>query len=213
MMIQSRDARVRPHGGPAFAYRLGRADRVRSRGGVVCCCVAATVSLLALCLSTTVLAQEALENDVKAAFLYNFTKFVEWPTSPAQNSEPFRICVVADDEFVRSVDRIIEGETVLGRRLVRTIPQSTQDARACAILYVSRATGERGTRLTSAVRDVPVLTVGDSPRFLEQGGAIGFVVENSRVRFDVSASSIQRAGLKVSSKLLRVARSVDGGTR
>ena len=152
--------------------------------------------------------QETLENDVKAAFLYNFTKFVEWPQSGGRGNEPFRICVLADPVFVRTVDRIIEGESIQGRRLVRTEPQTVDDARACNILYVGRSEAERGARMMSAVRQLPVLTVGDTPKFVDQGGAIGFVLENDRVRFDVSAPAVDRAGLKVSSKLLRVARNV-----
>jgi hypothetical protein len=157
-------------------------------------------------------AQEATENDVKAAFIYNFTKFVEWPDSPAQATQPVRVCVLADEEFNRSLDRILENETILGRRLVRAAPTSAQDARTCAILYISRGNAQRGAKLLSAVRDHPVLTVGESPRFLQEGGAIEFVLDHNRVRFDVSTTAMERAGLKVSSKLLRVARTVKGGT-
>lgn len=160
-------------------------------------------------------AQETLENDVKAAFLYNFTKFVEWPPRGGRGDEPFRICVLADPVFARTVDRIIEGESIQGRRLVRTAPQTVDDARACNILYVGRSEAERGARMIAAVRQLPVLTVGDAPNFVDQGGAIGFVLENDRVRFDVSAPAVDRSGLKVSSKLLRVARTVkdNGSTR
>ena len=159
-------------------------------------------------------AQETLENDIKATFLYNFTKFIEWPSPPPQSSEPFRLCVLADSEFTRAVDRIIAGESVEGRPLERMEPQSPDDARRCAILYVARGHGERGAPLVAAVRQLPVLTVGDSPRFVENGGAIEFVLENNRVRFDVSPAAAQRSGLQVSSKLLRVARQVvEGGRR
>ena len=158
--------------------------------------------------------QETLENDIKATFLYNFTKFIEWPGPPPQSSEPFRLCVLADSEFTTAVDRIIAGEFVEGRPLERTEPQSADDARRCGILYVARGHGERGAPLVAAVRQLPVLTVGDSPRFVENGGAIEFVLENNRVRFDVSPSAAQRSGLQVSSKLLRVARHVvEGGRR
>jgi hypothetical protein len=154
-------------------------------------------------------AQETLENDIKATFLYNFTKFIEWP--PAQGAEPFRLCVLADPEFTRAVDRIIAGESVDGRPLERTEPHSGDDARRCGILYVGRAHGPRAAPLVAAVRQHPVLTVGDSEHFIEQGGVIQFVLQNNRVRFDVSAAAAQRSGLQVSSKLLRVARQVVEG--
>ena len=158
-------------------------------------------------------AQETLENDIKAAFLYNFTKFIEWPDSPAQSVEPFKLCVLADADFTRAVDRIIAGESVQGRPLARVEPQSPDDARQCAILYVGHGHVERGPPLVAAVRQLPVLTVGDSPRFVENGGAIEFVLENNRVRFDVSPDAAHRSGLQVSSKLLRVARHVVEGGR
>ena len=157
-------------------------------------------------------AQTSLENDVKAAFLYNFTKFVEWPPAPP-SAEPFRLCVLADPDFMRAVDRTIADESVDGRRLVRVEPQSVEEVRTCAMLYVGRRQLDRGGRLLVAARDLPVLTVGEGPRFVQQGGAIGFVLEDNRVRFDISASAVQRSGLKVSSKLLRIARSVEGGEK
>ena len=158
-------------------------------------------------------AQATLENDVKATFLYNFTKFIEWPLSPPSPADPFRLCVVADPEFTRAVDRTIAGESVDGRPLERVEPQSVDDIRGCAILYVGAAQLTREARLLAAARQLPVLTVGEGPQFLREGGAIGFVLENNRVRFDISATAVQRSGLKASSKLLRVARSVEGAQR
>jgi hypothetical protein len=158
-------------------------------------------------------AQETLENEIKAAFLYNFTKYIEWPASAARGGDPFRLCVLADAQFTRALDQIIAGETVAGRPLTRTEPHSVNDVRLCALLYVGHGYAQRGAPLVAAVRRLPVLTVGDSPRFVEEGGAIAFVLENNRVRFDISPAIAQRAGLVVSSKLLRVARSVVEGGR
>ncbi len=156
-------------------------------------------------------AQETLENDIKAAFLYNFTKYIEWPAAAVRAGDPFRLCVLADAQFTRTLDQVIAGETVDGRPLARTEPHSVADARLCAILYVGHGHAQRGAPLVAAVRQLPVLTVGDSPRFVEEGGAIAFVLENNRVRFDISPAIAQRAGLLVSSKLLRVARFVVEG--
>jgi hypothetical protein len=153
--------------------------------------------------------QPSLENDVKAAFLYHFTKFVEWPPS-AQAEEPFRICTLADDVFTAALDRTIAGESAGQRPLVQVEPRSIEEARRCAILYVGTRYSDQGTPLLAAVRDLPVLTVGEGPEFVKQG-AIGFLLENNRVRFDISLRALQRSGLKASSKLLRVARTVEGG--
>src|SRR6185503_13344417 len=83
-------------------------------------------------------AQPSLENDVKAAFLYNFTKFVEWP-APAQPDDPFRVCALADTAFIAVLDRTIADESVGGRRLVREEIRSLDDVRRCAILYIGTA--------------------------------------------------------------------------
>jgi len=170
--------------------------------------------LVALSVASSAGAQGTLENDVKAAFLYNFTKFIEWPAAPPAGN-PFRICVVGDPALARSLDSIIEGEVVQGHPLTRVDLPSASDARECQVLYVGRAEADRGLRLAASLRQAPVLVVGDAPRFAQQGGAIGFVLEDNRVRFDVNSTAMQRAGLKVSSKLLRVARSVheSGGPR
>jgi YfiR/HmsC-like len=198
---------------PSVAFGLSRTIAVlQPRPGRRRRVVLSALLALVAAFPVAAVVQDTLENDVKAAFLFNFTKFIEWPALPGPDAEPFRICVMADDRFDRAVDRIIEGETVDGRRLVRSEPQTAQDARACAMLYVGRAAGDRGVRLLGAVRDLPVLTVGDSPLFVQQGGAIQFVLENNRVRFDIGAPAVQRSGLKVSSKLLRIARTVvEGG--
>jgi len=156
--------------------------------------------------------QPSLENDVKAAFLYNFTRFVEWPPSPPD--EPFRLCAVADTAFIAALDRTLADESVGGRPLVRAETRSVEDARHCSILYVGSGHSEQGAPLLAAVRDLPVLTVGEGSQFLKKGGAIGFLLENNRVRFEISLAAVQRSGLKASSKLLRVARSVvDGGAQ
>ncbi len=155
-------------------------------------------------------AAQTRENDVKAAFLYNFTKFIEWPALPA-DSGPFRICVLGDPVFARAVDRIIEGEAVQGHSMTRVEPQGPEDARACRILYIGRDERARGLRLAAALRTAPVLVVGDGDQIAVDGGAIGFVVENNRVRFDINLAAIQRAGLTISSKLLRIARRVNVG--
>jgi hypothetical protein len=165
-----------------------------------------------LCSALASSAQGTLENDVKAVFLYNFTKFIAWP-APASAPDAFHICTIADQEFTRTLDRTIAGESVDGKPLVRTEPRSANDFRKCAILYIGPAQADRAAHLIAPVRDLPVLTVGEGRPFIDQGGSIAFVLENNRVRFDINMRALQRAGLKASSKLLRVARTVEGSTR
>lgn len=156
-----------------------------------------------------VTAQETIEPDIKATFLYNFTRFIEWPGLPTPGSAPFRICVIADATMEQAIKRTVEGEVVQGRPLVMTQPQTPQEGAGCQILFVGHTEHQRAATLLAAVRDLPVLTVGDSSHFVEQGGTIQFVLVDNRVRFDVNLRSAQRANLKVSANLLRVARKVE----
>ena len=154
-----------------------------------------------------------LEDEIKAAYLYNFTKFVEWPALAfPKTPSPFVICVAADASFERAVDRIVTGEKI-GDRALRLVHVDGDDVAGCHVLFVGRSQQERAPRLLAAIGTAPVLTVSDAPRFLQQGGMILFVLENNRVRFDINVRAADRAGVRVSSKLLRVARRVEpGGT-
>jgi hypothetical protein len=148
----------------------------------------------------------SFEYDVKAAFLLNFTKFVEWPSAAfAAPDAPLTICIVGDDPFGRAIDQIVEGESVNGHRIVIERKRHDQQ-RSCHVLYISS-----GGALTNSIISggSAVLTVGEGEEFIRQGGIIAFVVDNRRVRFDINLRAASSAGLKLSSKLLSVARSVD----
>jgi hypothetical protein len=152
---------------------------------------------------------QASEYDVKAAFLLNFTKFIEWPARSAPNT-PFTICIAGEDPFGQTLNQLTEGENVEGHPIViRRV--STSAIGACEILFISRSEKEPGRILS----ELPpgVLTVGESDGFLRQGGMIALAVENRRVRFDVDVRAASRAGLKISSRLLNVARSVENQVR
>ncbi len=172
--------------------------------------VLSAVATLVVCARATAYAgPQTGEPEIRAAFLYNFTKFVEWPAVPgAKAGDPLRICVVADSAFVSLVESIVAGESAAGRPLVVLSPATPADARVCQVLYVAHAERERGPKALEAVRDLPVLTVSDSPQFLDQGGGIQFVRERRRVRFDINLHATERARLRVSSNLLRVARNI-----
>lgn len=148
----------------------------------------------------------AAENDIKAAFLFNFTKFIEWPAAARGNS--FRICTIAEPAFNAAVDRALAGESIGGRPIVRLSPPTPEAARACHILFLGRIEGERAERWVAAVRGAPVLLVGESRTAWDRGAQINFVVDENRVRFDVNADAVSDLGLTISSKLLRVARKV-----
>lgn len=149
------------------------------------------------------------ESDVKAAFLLNFTKFIGWPATAFEGTtDVFRVCVFAEPTFVQSVQRMLQGETVRGRPIQVETPYSAERARSCHIAYFAQSSVDHAAGLLPTLRQVPVLTVGESRRFLAQGGALAFVLDDNRVRFDVNKKAVERAGLTISSKLLRVARKV-----
>lgn len=167
-----------------------------------------TAILLAVLISplSPLLAQETLERDVKAVYLFNFTKFVEWPR-PTGANEPFRVCVSGDDALRQSVEKTIAGEQVEGRPLQSVVPRTPNEARNCQVLFIG-GDKEHETRMLSAVRDLPVLTVSDTLNFARRGGGIEFVREDNRLRFDVNLQGAERGGIRVSARLLRVARAV-----
>jgi hypothetical protein len=151
--------------------------------------------------------QAALEYEVKAAFLLNFTRFIEWPAAVFGGADgPFSICILGDDPFGRALDRTVEGESVNGHRIEiqRNVRQSTA---SCQIVFASGSEKDLPKELANL--GPGVLTVGEGARFLREGGIIAFMLENRRVRFDINQSAASRAGLKISSKLLSVARSVE----
>lgn len=154
-------------------------------------------------LVSSVFAQDvSLEYQVKAAYLFNFTKFVQWPQGAMRAGVPFTICVARRNPFGKALSTTIDGETVGGIglewRLVRN------GLNACRILFVPR--GVRAESYLRRLGDAPVLTVGESPDFLERGGIINFVLESGRVRFEISQSAAARVQLGISSRLLQLAR-------
>jgi hypothetical protein len=148
------------------------------------------------------------EYDVKAAFLMNFTRFVEWPSAVfAEAGSPFAICILGRDPFGRALDDIVQGESVKGHTLVvRRIAQAPAP-QACHIVFVEEPAKENAKILHEL--GPGVLTVGEGEDFLREGGMITFVVLNRRVRFDVHQSVAEATGLKLSSQLLSVARVVE----
>lgn len=148
-----------------------------------------------------VCAQGPSEFEVKAAFLLNFAKFVDWPEDRLQADAPIRICIVGDDPFGKTLDQLVEGETVETHRIVVERVRAPGDS-ACHIEYHGKQTKQA---LKAAAG---VLTVGETDEFLRSGGMVAFIVENRRVRFDVSLTALRRSGVRASSRLLRVARTV-----
>ena len=167
--------------------------------------------LLSLCfsgsLSSTVQAQSSGEYQVKAAFLYNFAKFVDWPGDSFGNSNaPLVIGVIGDDPFGGALDQAINGKTINGRTLVVRRLRWGQDLRSCHILFISSSERQRLPQIIQSLRGASVLTVGDMGQFNQQGGIINFILEANKVRFEINSRAADQARLKISSKLLSLAK-------
>jgi hypothetical protein len=148
---------------------------------------------------------------LKAAFLYNFTKFIDWPAAAFQeNAGKFTVCAFADPGFGRELQAILRGEQVGGREVDVVLPDRDDAVQGCQVVYFSAEEASRATRLLPALGRLPVLTVGEGPQFLERGGLIEFNLIDRKVRFDINKRGAEAAGLNMSSKLLRIANTVDG---
>jgi hypothetical protein len=156
----------------------------------------------------------ALEYKVKAGYLYNFAKYVEWPSSNATNAattpdlSPIVIGVVGGAEVLPILQQVLQGKSLEGRPLqVKAVAKPVADT-GCHILFFHHSFGQSPTQIGQALSNAPVLVVGDGEQFAEKGGMIGFVREEESFRIHLNLAATARAGLKVSSKLSSVAHLV-----
>jgi hypothetical protein len=153
--------------------------------------------------------QKPNEYQVKAAYLYNFGRFVEWPANvKAPKSDTFTVCVLGQDPFGPALDSTLAGETMGGKSVAARRISTPQEAVNCQILFVSSSEGRRLSKIVEALDRECVLTVSDMPQFSQRGGMIQFVLEEKRVRFEVNLTAVQHVGLSLSSELLKVAATV-----
>ncbi|HZS46541.1 MAG TPA: YfiR family protein [Blastocatellia bacterium] len=157
----------------------------------------------------TLHAQAISDSQVKAAFLYNFAKFIDWPADAfSSDSSPIVIGVVGNDPFGGALEQTTSGRSVNGRPIAIKRLRLGQDLRDCHILFVSVSEKRQLTAVMLSVKQASVLTVGDMDEFIDEGGVIRFLLEGDRVRFEINLAAAERARLKISSKLLSLAKSV-----
>lgn len=147
------------------------------------------------------------EYDVKAAFLLNFLQFVEWPAAGTTNaSTPMVIGVLGDYPFGTALDETIKGETVQGRPLTIRRARQVTELKECQLVFVCRSEKPRIREILAALRGGCALTVSDVEQFCQHGGIIGLVNEGGRIRFEINQAAAEQSNIKISSKLLRLAR-------
>ena len=152
-------------------------------------------------------AQPSREYDLKAAFLYNFAAFVDWPPQAFSSDDaPFVIGVLGYDPFGGALDQIVSGERAKGRPIIVRRLQALEQVRSCHILFISASERYRIYEILRYARGRALLTVSDVPNFTGVGGMVGFETEGNRIILNVNMAAVQSAELVVSSKLLRVAR-------
>jgi hypothetical protein len=169
-----------------------------------------SVALLIFCIPCLQAQQpKASEYQVKATYLYNFGRFVQWPSNAAAaQGESFSICVIGQDPFGAVLDGTLAGETIDGKSVVAKRITKPQDALGCRVLYVSVSEEVRLKDVLAVLDNTGVLTVSDIPQFSQRGGMIQFVMTGNKIRFEVNLTRAQDAGLMLSSDLLKVAATV-----
>jgi hypothetical protein len=148
----------------------------------------------------------ASEYQLKAVFLFNFTKYVEWPTAAfADTQAPMVIGVLGDDPFGTALDEVVRGEKVGGRALVVRRYTAKEEIKDCQILYISQSETSRMEQIVTSLKGRSVLTVGDFDKFTDRGGMIWLVTENNKIRLKINLEAAKAANLTISSSLLRAA--------
>jgi len=167
------------------------------------------VLLLCLLRGPFATAAPAGEYQIKAAYLLNFARYVEWPAARLPAAQALRVCVLGRDPFGGELSAL-EGRQVNGREVrVRQIEAADQ-AGECHVVFIADSEERRLAPMLRMLASRSLLLVSDIDGFAEAGGGIGLVTEDGRVRFDINQASLQRDGLRASAQLLRLARSVHG---
>jgi len=154
-------------------------------------------------------AQEIEEYQVKAAFLYNFAKFVEWPAQVFKTSQdPIVVCVLGQNPFGNALEEAIRGKSVEGRGFAFRQVADAEEASVCQILFVSSSEGKHFRALYPSLKQAGILTVGETQGFAANGGMINFKLDGGHVRFEINVGAAEHAQLQISSKLLSLAQIV-----
>jgi hypothetical protein len=150
----------------------------------------------------------ASEYEVKAAFLFNFAKYTEWPAgSFADDRAPLTFCVLGDNPFGKGLESF-RSKTVKNRPVAFREIADPHAAGACHVLFISASEQKRIDAHLASLRNLAVLTVSDTKKFAQSGGMIGFVTVDDKIRFEVNSRAANQAGLNISAQILKLARQI-----
>jgi YfiR/HmsC-like len=154
------------------------------------------------------------EYQVKAAFLFHFAQFVDWPPEAFKDAaSPLTYCTAGEDPFHGALEASLNGK-MIGARTVRVIHfRQLQEIQGCQIVFLGTPEKKLISAMLENLRASPILTVGESEDFVQGGGMIGFFLEDNKVRFDINLDAAERAKLKISARLLALAKTVVGGPK
>jgi hypothetical protein len=150
------------------------------------------------------------EYRLKAAFVYQFPQFVEWPAPAWQGATGVQLCILQPNPFGRELEALVRGESLNGRPFSIREITGPDGVSGCHLLFI-RGTAPAGGEVLKAARGTSVLTVGEGDRFLDEGGIIVLRIVERRIRFEVNAAAAQKVGLRISSQLLSLALNVRAG--
>jgi hypothetical protein len=154
-------------------------------------------------------AQTASASALKAAFVFNFVRFTDWPaetTGPV--SSPLVVCMLEAGNVAEEFRQISRGRTPSGRPIEIRVTRKDDQLRSCHALYVSGLDQKQSDQLIASLNDTSVLTISDDERFAERGGLVNFVLQNNTMGFAVNVAAVQRSRLQLSAKVLALARIV-----
>ncbi len=173
-------------------------------------CLPMLCLLIGIVLSADIRAGTVEEYSVKTALVFNFARFTDWPPDAlADSPETLYLCVLGDDAIWDAFGGI-EGKRVNGRRIVVKRVRRMRKSGGCDLLFVSGSDRHRLPKIFAAVGGKPVLTIGEMAGFTEAGGIINLVKTENRINFEVNLDAAQQAGLKISSRILKLATIVGG---
>jgi hypothetical protein len=150
--------------------------------------------------------QAGMEYQVKAAFLFHFAEFVDWPSHKfTQPDSPLVIGIIGSDPFGGLLEEAVQDKRINDRVVIIRHVEAMEELRKCHMIFICRSEADRLGPILSEVRGDNVLTVGETDKFISHGGMINFVMMGDTVRFQINDSAARRAGLKISSKLSSLA--------
>ncbi|MGC1483688.1 MAG: YfiR family protein [Candidatus Acidiferrum sp.] len=154
------------------------------------------------------------EYQVKAAFLFHFAQFVEWPPEAFRSANsPLTYCTVGEDPFHGALEASLDGKSINSRPLRVQHYKQVREVRACQVLFIGTPEERFISATLTNLNGNPVLTVGESEHFAQEGGIIGFFLEDNKVRFDINLVAAQKAKLQISARLLALAKTVIGSQK